>query len=136
MFRGFLVGLGIFFFPLIAAGQEFFSSIGQDNKVRVSAAINADPQGGYLLLVRADIEPGWHIYSIGQGKGGPIPTRIDLSLPKGVESSAAFAVVPEPETKQEAAFPGLIVEVHSGTVIWAARLTVCLLYTSPSPRDS
>lgn len=121
---GLLAGLGILFTPLVAPSQDFFSSIGQDSKVQVSAAINADPQGGYLLLVRADIEPGWHIYSIRQGKGGPIPTRIDVSLPEGVESSATFAVVPEPETKQEAAFPDIIVEVHSGTVVWATRLTV------------
>jgi len=124
MVHGFLAGLGILFFPLIAASQDFFSSIGRDNKVQVSAAINADPRGGCLLIVRADIEPGWHIYSMTQSKGGPVPTRIDLSLPEGVKSSATFAVVPEPERKQEAAFPDLIVEVHSGTVIWAARLTV------------
>lgn len=122
--RSALVGLCIFLFPLIAGAQDFFGNFGQEAKVRVSAAINGDSQGGYLLLVRADIDPGWHIYSMTQGPGGPVPTKIELSLPEGVEAATSFVVVPEPERKKEAAFPDLVVEVHAGSVVWAARLRV------------
>lgn len=36
--------------------------------------------GGKVTVdVRANIDPGWYIYSITQGEGGPVPSRISLA---------------------------------------------------------
>ena len=37
------------------------------------------PGGKFAAQVTAQIESGWHIYSITQGAGGPIPTRITVA---------------------------------------------------------
>src|SRR5580692_7452979 len=34
---------------------------------------------GGQIVVKAVIEPGWHIYSLNQAKGGPKPTTIELA---------------------------------------------------------
>lgn len=104
------------------ASQDLFGSFCQESRVRVSAAILENETAGLVLLVKADIEPGWHIYSMAQ-RGGPIASKIDLVLPQGVSQAGTFVSFPEPQRKQEAAFPGLVVEVHAGTVVWATRLT-------------
>ncbi len=107
----------------LACSQDFFGDITQDSNVRVTAAVTRTEAVGYVLLVKTQIEPGWHIYSLTQ-KGGPVATRIDLAFPEGVRAVGPFVVYPDPERKTEAAFPGLIVETHSGTVVWAAGLAV------------
>lgn len=105
-----------------AYSQDFFGALNQ-NKFRVTGALTRVEPVGYILLVKAEIEPGWHIYSLTQ-KGGPVATKIDLAFPEGVAPAGAFVVFPDPERKTEAAFPGLIVETHSGTVVWAVRLGI------------
>ena len=45
----------------------------------------------FNLTLRADIQPGWHLYSMKVLPGGPVPTAIS------VEDSAAFAAGGEPQ---------------------------------------
>ncbi|MEN6498760.1 MAG: cytochrome c biogenesis protein CcdA [Thermoguttaceae bacterium] len=74
---------------------------------------------GYLFLT-AKIKPDWHIYSITQGEGGPVPTKINLNSSDQYRVVGSFQATSEPEKKKEAAFGGITVESHSGTVTWFA----------------
>lgn len=47
------------------------------------------------VVIRADIEPGWHLYSMNLPPGGPIPTRIEV-VESPAFASAGPAVEPEP----------------------------------------
>jgi thiol:disulfide interchange protein DsbD len=73
--------------------------------VRWSAALS--PPGirageGGQIIVKAVIEPGWHIYSLNQAKGGPKPTTIELSDGSALQA-AGDPVQPEVKTVHDAA---------------------------------
>jgi DsbC/DsbD-like thiol-disulfide interchange protein len=56
-----------------------------------------------VVFLKADIEDGWHIYSVNQKDGGPVKTSFTFS------SSAAYQLIgtvrePAPVTKYEEAF--------------------------------
>jgi thiol:disulfide interchange protein len=73
------------------------------------------------LFITATIKPGWHIYSITQPPGGPIPTEIKLSPSKQFKKLGDFTAYPKPKVEQEpVAFPGVDVESHEGKVTWHA----------------
>ena len=74
------------------------------------------------LFVEATIERGWHIYSITQSNEGPgpKPTTIKLLAPKGSRLLGDFQASPAPASKKEKAFNDLVVESHSGNVVWYA----------------
>ncbi|HWB13141.1 MAG TPA: protein-disulfide reductase DsbD domain-containing protein [Pirellulales bacterium] len=46
------------------------------------------------LLIRVKTAPGWHIYAVGQPAGTSQPTRLELSLPEGLEPDGDW-VYPE-----------------------------------------
>ena len=65
-----------------------------------------------ITLVAA-IEPGWHIYSLTQKSGGPIP--LTISVPAGDPFVLSGAVTgPKPEIENDATV-GIPIELHSGT---------------------
>ncbi len=75
-----------------------------------------------ILSVRAVLAPGYHIYSLTQPAGGPLPTTIDVvTQPENlVKITSGF----EPD-KDPVLNPGLYpdpTEEHHGTVIWTARI--------------
>ena len=37
------------------------------------------PGSSFTMLVKAEIEFGWHLYAISQPPGGPIPTEVNLA---------------------------------------------------------
>lgn len=115
-----------FFSISYASGQDFgglLGGAGPASKVQVQAWVTTLPSvDGPVLLLEAKIETGWHIYSITQGPGGPVPTRIAVTTPAQVKLVGGFAVFPPAEKHEEAAFPGIVVESHKGTVHWASRL--------------
>ncbi|GAB4251867.1 MAG: cytochrome c biogenesis protein CcdA [Acidobacteriota bacterium] len=70
---------------------------GAQNVVQFSlreAPAEVRPGEQFQVVVRAEIEPGWHLYSMNLPPGGPIPTQIEL-----VESPAFASAGPveEPE---------------------------------------
>ncbi len=92
-------------------------------KVRVKASFTpATPDRPALLFVQAEIEPGWHIYSVTQSGDGPRPTLIRVASDQGVRLLGAFVPDRKPEVKTEEAFPGVEVETHEGTVWWVAAI--------------
>lgn len=88
--------------------------------VTVSAVFTAPDAGGKSTLqVTADIEPTWHIYSLTQGPGGPVPTSIKVTPATGV-TVGKFTAVDKPHAAKEAAFDNLEVETHEGRARWTA----------------
>ncbi|MFZ5831437.1 MAG: cytochrome c biogenesis protein CcdA [Planctomycetota bacterium] len=73
------------------------------------------------VAVTATIKPGWHIYSITQAAGGPLPSKITLKTPQGVEAGP-FRALEAPKTKVAQVFDGMTVEYHGGTITWLAPL--------------
>jgi len=65
------------------------------------------------ITVQADIAKGWHIYSLTQRSGGPIPLRIDLI---GAADVTVRGVVkaPKPERQFDKNF-GIETELYSGS---------------------
>jgi len=66
----------------------------------------------FELRVAVEIPEGWHIYSITQPEGGPIPTRI--SLPDGQPFEMSGVVEgPTPKVMRDESF-GMDVETYEG----------------------
>lgn len=63
--------------------------------------------------LEAQIELGWHIYSITQPPGGPIPTRITLPTDQSFRLAGTIKA-PQPEIEMDEGF-GILAEMHRGT---------------------
>jgi hypothetical protein len=104
--------LSLLFVPLLAS-----SSSPPLKPVRWSLVEGNGPRtiaSGRALEVtlQADIEKGWHIYSLTQKPGGPIPLRIQLIGAADVEVRGAIKA-PKPVTKFDPNF-GIETELHRG----------------------
>lgn len=74
------------------------------------------------LFVEAKIDSGWHIYSITQPPGGPVPTEISVEDSDDYRLTGDFRPLSAPEQKKEPLFNDLLVESHHGRVVWYAPL--------------
>ena len=73
------------------------------------------------LFIVATLPPGVHTYSITQAPGGPRRTTITVDKSPDVSMIGEFKTVGLPKIEHdEVAFPGLVLESHSGTVKWVA----------------
>lgn len=72
------------------------------------------------LFVTADIEKGWHAFSVTQKKGGPLATKIKLTTSKEYRLLAdQFTASPAPEIHEDQEiWPDLPLEEHTGRVTW------------------
>jgi suppressor for copper-sensitivity B len=109
------------------AQLEIFPGLGGNKgddivPVAVSGVFHT-PAGGVpgRLLVTAEMQPGWNIYSITQAAGGPVPTQIKIATSPDFKVSE-FTAVDKPEVHPEPAFNNLAVEKHLGRVTWSAPL--------------
>lgn len=85
-------------------------------------SIAASKRGTKLIVqVTAQIDPGWHIYSITQ-TGGPIATRISLPAQQSFKSGGAVKG-PRPEIKFDDAF-GINTELYTGTAVFSVPVFV------------
>ncbi len=74
-----------------------------------------------LLIVTAEVAPGWHIYSTTQQPGGPVKTKIKLNNSSDFKLAGDFKPLKPPEMhRYEDIYPNLQVEEHQGTVTWIA----------------
>jgi DsbC/DsbD-like thiol-disulfide interchange protein len=84
----------------VAASLSFAAAAGAQTPVKWTATATKPAAAGGETSVKlsAKIDDGWHIYSITQGPGGPIPTKVSVpdsqafALAGQVKSSAAPAV--------------------------------------------
>lgn len=76
------------------------------------------------LFVTATIKPNWHIYSITQAPGGPLPTRIQLDTSTTYRLLGDFRAEPPPDEKAEPLFDNLVVQSHHGRVVWYVPIAI------------
>ena len=97
--------------------------------VRVQAVIavtDIKPEGvgTPVLFVEANVEPGWHIYSITQKPGGTIPTEITLQPSSDYLLAGDWLVRPQPKSHVEPLFDNMTIEEHSGRVVWSVPIQI------------
>ena len=74
-----------------------------------------------VLMITAEIAPGWHVYSLTQPPGGPTKTKIELNDSTQFKLIGQFRSQPEPtERVDDQAWVGLTIEEHEGQVTWYA----------------
>jgi suppressor for copper-sensitivity B len=91
-------------------------------KARIAKAEGDKPA---QLVVEATIESGWHIYSLTQPKGGPVPTKITVELGGNVQfaEGSDWTADPAPKKHFDSIF-GINVEEHEGRVRWTRPLKI------------
>lgn len=107
---------------LIAIAAFSVVCVGQ-NPVSLSMTVSPTsvPSGGKgTARITAGIEGGWYMYSISQGAGGPIPTRIALG--DGPFKMGGVSG-PKPKVKMDANF-GINTESYSGSAVFTVPFTV------------
>lgn len=99
---------------------------GGGNEIKLSAKfqIHEGDRTGILSL-RAELEKGWHVYSVTQKKGGPMRTvlALDKEIAAVVELLGPFQPKQPPQLHQEE-FYDVPSEEHTGEVIWTAPIRI------------
>ena len=72
------------------------------------------------LEIEAKIGPSWHLYSLTQKPGGPLPTKFTIESPEGVSLRSSFQADTQPKKSVSSVFNGLTVEEHEGSVVFFA----------------
>jgi DsbC/DsbD-like thiol-disulfide interchange protein len=80
------------------------------------------PGATTTIQLKARIDQGWHVYSISQGPGGPIPTRIALAPGQPFELIGTVRG-PAPETRFDSNF-GINVETYDDLASFALTVRV------------
>jgi len=96
--------------------------------IQANAPASVEAGDKFTAQVTAQIQSGWHLYSITQGAGGPIPTRI--TVPDGQPFKLAGSVSgPRPRVEMDPNFQ-IKTETHEGSA--AFRVPLVVMADSPS----
>src|SRR6266478_2873548 len=112
---------------LVIACALFFAGRAQaQNPVTFSIKANLasalKPGDKFTAQVTVQIQDGWHLYSLTQGAGGPIPTRI--TVPDGQSFKLAGTVSgPRPHVAMDPNFE-INTETHEGSVDFTVPIVV------------
>ena len=91
------------------------------DRVEISAQIVPSNGGQHAeLQITAQVQPGWHIYSVTQKPGGPKPTKINLVASDRYRLLGQFVAVPPATVHHYEFWPNLDVEEHEDQVTWSA----------------
>jgi len=102
------------------------------NPVTLAASVKpakVKPGDKLTAQVSASIAGGWHIYSVTQGSGGPVPTRITIA--EGVFKSAGNVSGSAPKREMDPNF-GIMTEFYIGS----ASFSVPVIIDSSTPPGS
>ncbi|MDB5151525.1 MAG: sugar transporter [Mucilaginibacter sp.] len=91
----------MFVIVTVLIGTNAFSQI--EKPVKWSFAIKKESKDEAVILLKADIQSSWHIYSLDQKVGGPIKTSFTFA-PSSDYTLIGKAIQPTPHTKFESAF--------------------------------
>src|SRR4051812_34026780 len=102
-----------------------YCAVGAQNPVSWNAKANPQkvtPGGKLTVQATAQIDGGWHMYSITQGAGGPIPTKI--SIPDGQSFKLAGGISgPRPKVQLDPNF-NINTETYEGSATFSIPVTV------------
>jgi len=105
--------------------EERFAQRPKKAVVAVTAKFTSSTsQRAAEVTITAGIEPTWHIYSITQLPGGPLPTEIKLRSSEAYRLLGDFRADPPPERRSEPAFGNLVIETHHDQVAWRAPIEI------------
>jgi thiol:disulfide interchange protein DsbD len=90
--------------------------------VNVDAPTTLKAEDKFTSQVAAQIAPGWHLYSITQGAGGPIPTRITVADGQPFKLAGTVSG-PRPRVEMDPNFE-INTETHEGAVAFRVPLVV------------
>ena len=96
----------------------------EKDRVTFSAAFQLleNTRQGTLSLT-AKIDPGWHIYSVTQQKGGPLASKIKVAESPDFRVLGPFVADRSPHIKQIEIYK-VPVEEHEGQVTWSAPIEI------------
>ena len=110
---------------LVLAGLLLLANVGDaQTPVSLSMRVNpskAKPGDRLTAQISASIGGGWHMYSITQGGGGPIPTRITVA--EGAFKAAGSPSGTAPRREMDPNF-GIMTEFYAGSATFRVPLTV------------
>ncbi|MEC7598727.1 MAG: cytochrome c biogenesis protein CcdA [Planctomycetota bacterium] len=93
-----------------------------EEQVALTADFEVDPETRIAdVSLRATVTTGWHIYSLTQKAGGPIPSEVKLKVPSTAALIEPWECTTDPETHIEEIFDNLEVEEHRGSVVWKSK---------------
>ena len=75
------------------------------------------------LSLTAKIEPGWHVYSVTQQKGGPLASKIKVAESPDYKVPGPFVADRSPNVKQLEIYK-VPIEEHEGQVTWSAPIEI------------
>lgn len=107
---------------LTAYGQGVI--VDKTPKIKVTTTLERWPVRGlfnvyeYRLVVEAVVPQGYHIYSMDQAPGGPIPTIIQLNPTPGLVQRTRWIETPRARVKYYDFWPDLPVKTLTGRVRW------------------
>ncbi|WP_144058711.1 protein-disulfide reductase DsbD family protein [Rhodopirellula sp. SWK7] len=103
-------------------GQTDVNSFGQEDPAQVDANFTSmeGRNDVVVLQVKVTLQEPWHIYSLTQPKGGPLPTRITLTSPESIELVGDWKSDREPKKSVSQEFGGLTIEEHDDEVTFFA----------------
>ncbi|MGI9035473.1 MAG: cytochrome c biogenesis protein CcdA, partial [Pyrinomonadaceae bacterium] len=87
-----------------------------------TAPAKAKAGGKLTAQISASIAGGWHLYSITQGAGGPVPTRVTVAE-NGVFKAAGAASGSAPKREMDANF-GIMTETYTGSASFSVPVAV------------
>ena len=126
-----LAGFGSSFLASTTNGQDLFlkEQFGESGEevqdpVALSAKFKVKTgtrQG--ILEVTAEIHPDWHVFSISQKSGGPMPSKITVLESEDYKLIGKFKPDEKPHVHESEAFD-CEVEEHEGMVTWSAPIEI------------
>jgi len=102
-----------------------FGTLGADKPIVTGTAsfkMLAGSKTEGQLTVQLTITDGFHVYSVTQKPGGPIPSKIKFGKNGINVQLGAISPTEPPELHDYEVFPNLVVEEHKKTVTWQAPL--------------
>lgn len=76
------------------------------------------------IEVEAKLANRWHIYSLTQKPGGPLPTKLSIKAPESVQTRGPWTPDAPPAKSVSQIYGGLTVEEHAGSVVWSAPISL------------
>lgn len=112
-------------FPALSLGRYGQSDpigIGQSNPATVGASLYSIADHPQLAIVQVEVvlESPWHIYSLTQPKGGPLPTKLKLVNDDALKIVGQWHSDSQPKKSISEEFGGVTVEEHEGQVTFFA----------------